>query len=82
MVVYNTERIDAGELPQSLVETTDERYSGRFGVAPGNASFQAHMAAFLASNGEAALRDLLSGMAANKPRIYPKNVPIVQAVIA
>ena len=81
VVVYNVERIREDELPRSLAETADPRFRGRFGVAPGNASFQAHMAAYLALNGEAALEQLLQGMAANEPRVYPKNSPIVEAVI-
>ena len=81
VVVYNVERIRADELPRSLAETADPRFRGRFGVAPSNASFQAHMAAYLARNGKPALEQLLRGMAANEPRIYPKNSPIVEAVI-
>jgi iron(III) transport system substrate-binding protein len=81
VVVYNVERTSADELPQSLAETADSRFRGRFGLAPGNASFQAHMAAYLARNGKPALEQLLRGMAANEPRIYPKNSPIVEAVI-
>ncbi len=81
VVVYNVERIRVGELPRSLAQTADPRFRGRFGVAPGNASFQAHMAAYLARNGKSALEQLLHGMAANEPRIYPKNSPIVEAVI-
>ncbi len=81
VVVYNVERIAQDELPRSLAETADSRFRGRFGVAPGNASFQAHMAAYFALNGRPALQSLLQGMAANEPRIYPKNSPIVEAVI-
>jgi iron(III) transport system substrate-binding protein len=40
------------------------------------------MAAYMARNGEPALTELLTAMAANEPRIYPKNAPIVEAVIA
>lgn len=82
VVVYNTERIEPEELPQSLSETAKPQYSGRFGIAPNNASFQAHMAAYMAINGEQALAELLGGIAGNEPRVYPKNSPIVAAVIA
>ncbi len=81
VVVYNVDRIRAGQLPRSLAEIAEARFRGRFGVAPNNASFQAHMAAYLARNGKSALEQLLRGMAANEPRIYPKNRPIVEAVI-
>lgn len=81
-VVYNTDRISEEELPRSLSEVTEPRYRGRFGVAPANGSFQAHMAAYGVLNGTEALRELLEGMAANEPKRYPKNSAIVEAVIA
>lgn len=81
VVVYNTERITPEELPQSLEETADERFKGRFGVAPANGSFQAHMAVYHAVHGADALNSLLDGMVANEPQRYPKNSAIVEAVI-
>jgi iron(III) transport system substrate-binding protein len=82
VVVFNPELIDRETLPKSLNDVTAERYRGKFGVAPTNASFQAHAASFRALNGEGALTDLLNGIAANEPRRYSKNSPIVEAVIA
>ena len=82
VVVYNTERIQPDALPHGLDDLAAGRVTGSFGVAPTNASFQAHMAAFLVEHGEDALRDLLTSMARLKPRVYPKNSPIVAAVIA
>lgn len=81
-VVYNPERISEEELPASLEGVADPRYRGRFGVAPANASFQAHMAAFSVVRGDEALRSLLDGLVANEPARYPKNSAIVEAVIA
>ncbi len=81
-VVYNTSLVSVEELPQTLGEITDPRYRGRFGIAPGNASFQAHMACFLALNGEKAAREQFAGMARNEPLRYAKNSPIVAAVIS
>jgi iron(III) transport system substrate-binding protein len=81
-VVFNTELISEEDLPQSLEEIADPRYRGRFGVAPANGSFQAHMAAYSVQRGDEALAALLAGMAANEPRRYPKNSAIVEAVIA
>jgi iron(III) transport system substrate-binding protein len=81
-VVYNPERIDAASLPQSLEEIGDPRFRGSFGVAPTNASFQAHMALYATVRGERALGELLDSIVANEPLRYPKNTPIVEAVIA
>lgn len=82
VVVYNTDAMAPEDLPRSLEEVTAPRYRGRFGVAPSNASFQAHMAMYHALAGRAALERLLAGMAANDARVYPKNSAIVEAVIA
>lgn len=82
VVVYNTDRMTSDQLPQSLAEVVDGKFRGRWGVAPTNASFQAHMALVAALGGEEALAELLSGMVANEPNRYAKNAPIVSAVIA
>jgi iron(III) transport system substrate-binding protein len=81
-VVYNTERIRPAELPASLEEVVEPRYRGRFGIAPTNGSFQAHLAVYHTVVGRAALEELLRGLEANEPGRYPKNSAIVEAVIA
>ncbi len=81
VVVYNTTRISPEQLPQRLEEVGNPIFRGRFGVAPNNASFQAHMAAYLAATDPASLDRLLTEMAANEPKTYSKNSHIVQAVI-
>ncbi len=81
VMVYNTSAVQPEDLPRSLSEVVDPKYKGRFGVAPTNGSFQAHMAAYRALEGEEALASLLAGMAANDPGRYPKNSAIVEAVI-
>lgn len=81
-VVYNTERLTPAELPDRLAEVGDPKWRGRFGLAPTNTSFQAHMAMIHVLEGEQALRELLAAMRDNEPMRYPKNSPIVEAVIA
>ena len=81
VVVYNTDRITPDALPQRLEEVVEPRFRGKFGVAPTNASFQAHMSMYGALNGEEALDNLLRQLVAVEPRRYPKNSPIVEAVI-
>jgi len=81
VIVYNTDLIAAEDLPTTLLATTDPRYRGRFGIAPTNASLQAHLALFTALDGEEALDALLAGLVANEPQRYEKNSAIVQAVI-
>ncbi len=81
-IVFNTAKVRPDELPQSLEEVGSSRYRGRFGVAPTNGSFQAHMAVYRAVHGAGALKALLDAMVANEPGRYPKNSAIVEAVIA
>ncbi len=81
-VVYNSERIDEGDLPRTLAEVGDPRYRSRFGLAPANGSLQAHLAVYRVVAGPEALDGLLAAIAANEPVTYPKNSAIVQAVIA
>jgi iron(III) transport system substrate-binding protein len=80
--VFAPERIAREELPTSLEQIADPRFRGRFGVAPANGSFQAHMAVYRTVRGADALADLLAAMAANDPGRYPKNSSIVEAVVA
>jgi iron(III) transport system substrate-binding protein len=82
VVVYGTERMRVEDLPQDLQQVLDPRYRGRFGIAPANASFQAHLAALRAVAGAEALERWLEGLVANEPRRYANNRAIVDAVIA
>lgn len=81
-VVYDPKRISPEDLPRSLEAAGDPRYRGRFGVAPTNGSFQAHMAVYQAVHGREELEKLLGALVANEPRRYPKNSTIVEAVMS
>lgn len=81
-VVFEPSRIAASDLPESLEALGSPHYRGRFGVAPTNGSFQAHMAVYRVLHGADALDALLAALAANEPQAYPKNSAIVEAVIA
>lgn len=81
-LVYEPSRIAESDLPRSLEDVGSPKYRGRFGIAPTNGSFQAHMAVYRAVNGAEALDKLLGAFAANKPQAFPKNSAIVEAVIA
>ncbi len=81
-LVYNTEAVQASELPSSVVELTEPTWRGRVGIAPTNASFQAFVTALRLSAGEEAARDWLVGLKENDAKTYEKNTPIVEAVAA
>lgn len=78
--VYNTGT--SIELPQTIDEVTDPRWAGQVGVAPTNGSFLAFVAAMILERGEEATLSWLEDLAANDPKEYPKNSPIVAAADA
>lgn len=79
VLVYNTEKVKAEELPKSVEELTDPAWKGRVGWAPENASFQAFIAAMVEIKGEEETSKWLDAMIANEPVAYPKNTPAVLA---
>ncbi len=83
VLVYNPQMLAELELelPESLLELTDEAWRGLVGWAPTNASFVANVTAMRQLLGEDETADWLADMLANDVQAYPKNTPIVQATI-
>ena len=83
VLVYNPELLDemSLELPDSILDLTDEKWRGLVGWAPTNASFVANITAMRVLLGDCDTEDWLAAMIANDVQAYPKNTPIVQAVI-
>lgn len=75
--VYNT--TETIELPESIDDLTDSRWAAQLGVAPTNGSFLAFVAAMIMERGEEATAGWLADLAANDPRDFPGNSPIVAA---
>jgi iron(III) transport system substrate-binding protein len=80
VVVYDSARTSASELPRALDELADSRYAGRFGLAPANDSFQAQLALYRVLRGPDELASLLRGLHGNRPRLFGNNAAVVQAV--
>lgn len=80
VLVYNPTKFKPDDLPNSLMDLPDMALKGRFGWAPANASFQAHISALRHLWGEEMTRSWLTRMKALEPRVYPKNSPQVKAV--
>jgi iron(III) transport system substrate-binding protein len=80
-VVYNTEALTEADIPASILDFTDEAWSGRLGWAPTNASFQSFITALRVERGDDVAREWLEGLIANDTAVYEGNSPIVQAVI-
>jgi iron(III) transport system substrate-binding protein len=80
VAVYNTEALDASELPASILDFANPRWEGRIGLPPTNSSFQAHVAAMMLTMGEGPTRDWLEGLMANGVRFYEDNAATTRAV--
>ena len=83
VLVYNPDALaEAGlELPDSMLDLTNEEWRGNIGWAPTNASFQSHVTALRILLGDEAAEEWLAGMVANEPSAYNGNTQVVQAVI-
>ena len=83
VLVYGPELLEEMELelPESILELTDEAWQGMVGWAPTNASFVSNVTAMRVLLGDEETADWLAAMIANDVQAYPKNTPIVQAVI-
>jgi iron(III) transport system substrate-binding protein len=80
VLVYNRDRVDAGDLPTSVLDLTAPRFAGTVGLAPTNGSFQDFVTALRVIEGEDVARRWLEGMVANGARTYANNNAIVEAV--
>lgn len=75
VVAYSTERLEAADLPDSILEFTDPEWRGRIGWAPTNGSFQSFVTELRQVEGEEAARAWLEGIQANDPVSYESNIP-------
>jgi iron(III) transport system substrate-binding protein len=80
VIAYSTEELTEDDVPDSVFDLTDERWRGKVGVAPTNASFQAFVTAMRLQEGDDRTREWLEAMKENGVRFYEKNTPIVEAV--
>ena len=83
VLVYKPETLEELELdlPESILDLTGEQWRGIVGWAPTNASFVANVTAMRILLGDEETAQWLEDMIANDVQSYPKNTPIVQAVI-
>ncbi|MDP8937492.1 MAG: iron ABC transporter substrate-binding protein [Actinomycetota bacterium] len=79
VVVYNSAKVPAPELPATVFALTDPKWKGRVGIAPTNASFQAFVTAMRIQAGDGRTREWLQGLKANEPKVYESNDLIVRA---
>ena len=80
VVAYNTDELEEGDLPDSILDFTDPKWESRIGWAPTNGSFQAFVTALREIEGEDTAREWLEGIEANNPFVYPDNSSAVEGV--
>lgn len=80
VLAYNTDELEAGDLPASVLGLTDPKWKGRIGIAPGNASFQAFVTGMRESLGDEKTKQWLEDMKRNDVKTYEKNGQTVEAV--
>jgi len=73
-------KVKRSELPDSPLELTDEKWKGRVGWAPTNASLQGYITALRLVEGEDVARKWLEGMVANDVQVYDSNIPVRDAI--
>lgn len=80
VVAYSTERLRAGELPESIFDFTDPKWKGKIGFAPPNASFQAFVSGMRLDVGDARAKRWLEAIKRNKPKLYDNNIQTVEGI--
>ena len=79
VIGYNADAVDAEEVPDTLLDVTDEQWDGRVGWAPTNGSFQAHVTALRVELGDDAVGDWLEDLD-DVGVAYENNTAIVEAL--
>jgi len=80
VVVYDPREVADEEVPTSVDDLTDPRWSGQVGLAPTNASFQSFVTAYRVAEGDEAARAWLEAMVANDAEVFEGNTPILDGV--
>jgi iron(III) transport system substrate-binding protein len=80
VIAYNTDELDENEVPDSVFDLTEERWRGRVGIPPPNASFQAFISAMRLEVGEDRTRKWLEDMRDNEAQLYDNNIQTVEAI--
>lgn len=80
VIVYDSETLSVDELPTTADDIVAPQWSGKVGVAPGNASFQSFVTAYRVLEGESAADQWVSGLNINDPQIFESNGAILEAV--
>lgn len=79
VLVYNTDNVAEGDLPESILDLADPAWKGRVSFSPTGADFQAIVSAVLQLEGEEPTKEWLAGLKQNAT-IYRNNLVVMKAV--
>jgi iron(III) transport system substrate-binding protein len=79
VLVYNTSKLKADEVPSSIMELAEPKWKGKLGFAPSETDFQPLVTSIIKFKGKTAAEKWLRGVAANA-RTYPDNETVVAQV--
>jgi iron(III) transport system substrate-binding protein len=79
VLVYNTKKIDAAQLPASLMDLAKPEWKGKVGIAPSDGDFLPVVSAVIAMKGEADALQWLKGLKKNA-QIFDDDEGVVAAV--
>lgn len=81
VLVYNPSLISASQLPTSVLQMADPRYSGELAIAPGETDFQPIVTSVLETYGKSAAVTWLEGIKSNAGNhVYPDNETVTNEV--
>ena len=80
VIAYDKREYEAGDMPRSVLDLTDERWKGKVGWAPTNASFETFVTALRKLEGDDAAREWLEGMVANDTKVFSNNIAVRDAI--
>jgi iron(III) transport system substrate-binding protein len=81
VLIYNPSLIGASQLPRTVSELADPKYSGKLAFAAGETDFQPIVTSYARTYGEAATLKWLEGIKANAgSHVYPDNETIADEV--
>jgi iron(III) transport system substrate-binding protein len=73
VIAYDSDTVDAADVPTAIAELTGPEYKGEVAFAPGNASMQSFVTALRVLEGEDAADSWVKGMSENSPVLTEKN---------
>ena len=82
VLVYHPDRVSEDEIPDSVLDLTDERFEGRVGWAPTNGSLQAFMTAVRVVHDDETASEFVEGLIANNSPTFRNNTATVEGVAA